>query len=137
MMILSSVYDRSVELAGLVLATSRGGSGSSPGHVFHELGLLVVLVIVVVVVALVLRKRFTGSEPQMPATGFSISDLRDMHRKGQISDKEFESAKTLVVGRSRKILDQPPAGGSADPGPKRRQQSGNGGQRSDNDKKPE
>lgn len=30
--------------------------------------------------------------------GFTLGDLRDMHRKGQLSDEEFERAKQRLIG---------------------------------------
>jgi len=37
--------------------------------------------------------------PAVPGAGggFTLSDLREMHRSGQMSDEEFEAAKSLIV----------------------------------------
>jgi uncharacterized membrane protein len=38
-------------------------------------------------------------EPDDAASGgFTLGDLRDMHRKGQLSDEEFERAKQRLIG---------------------------------------
>lgn len=38
-------------------------------------------------------------EPDDPTSGgFTLGDLRDMHRNGQLSDEEFERAKQRLIG---------------------------------------
>lgn len=42
-------------------------------------------------------------EPDEPVSaGFSLGDLRDMHRRGQLSDEEFERAKQQLIGMLKK-----------------------------------
>ena len=37
-----------------------------------------------------------------PATvGFTLSDLRELHRQGKMSDAEFEKARSLIVGATK------------------------------------
>lgn len=40
------------------------------------------------------------------SSGFSLGELRELHRKGQLTDAEFERAKQKLVGMLRK---DPPA----------------------------
>ncbi len=55
------------------------------------LGLVVVLAFVVAGVAWLIRKRTVGAED--PATpGLTLSDLRQMHREGRMTDEEFDAA---------------------------------------------
>jgi hypothetical protein len=37
-------------------------------------------------------------------TGFTLSDLREMRRKGQISDEEFERAKGKIVAAAQRAI---------------------------------
>jgi len=54
-----------------------------------------------IVLGVVARKILKGP-PDEPNTGitFSISDLRRMHREGQLSDEEFERAKAAIIANS-------------------------------------
>ncbi|MEM6393719.1 MAG: SHOCT domain-containing protein [Planctomycetota bacterium] len=50
----------------------------------------------------ILWKRLTREdrEPTI-STGFTLPDLRDLHRSGQLTDEEFENAKAMLLARSR------------------------------------
>jgi hypothetical protein len=61
-----------------------------------SLGLLVLLV-VGFTVALWLRKRMSPGGADFRAQGFTLADLRDLHKKGLMTDAEFERAKAQVV----------------------------------------
>jgi hypothetical protein len=88
--------------------------------VLAQVGSLVgVIVGVLVVCALLLwgvaalRKRLREPEQYSP-TGFTLADLRQLHRSGQMSDQEFERAKEKLLGSaaasmsaSRRTDDQP------------------------------
>ncbi|MEM6553726.1 MAG: hypothetical protein AAF750_16530 [Planctomycetota bacterium] len=54
------------------------------------------------VTCFVLWKRLTQEdrEPTI-STGFTLPDLRDLHRSGQLTDDEFENAKAMLLARSR------------------------------------
>lgn len=62
-------------------------------------------------------------EPSMSA-GFSLHDLRVMHREGNLTDEEFEQAKALIIGRTKaqpdaeatESRDNEPSQNSIDPG---------------------
>jgi hypothetical protein len=51
--------------------------------------------------------------------GFSIGDLRKLHRDGKMSDAEFEKARAIIVGRSAAAMNSSPtpANNSASPAP--------------------
>ncbi|HWE01583.1 MAG TPA: SHOCT domain-containing protein [Tepidisphaeraceae bacterium] len=65
--------------------------------------LVAFLVIGFVLVAAV-KKRMRDDDVSAPgaAAGFSLSDLRQLHRQGQISDDEFERAKEKIIGAAKK-----------------------------------
>ena len=72
---------------------------------------LVALVIVGWVTVLQVRRRLTQPD-ETSGTGFTLSDLRQLHKSGQMSDAEFERAKARVVEAARKAAerDAAPAG---------------------------
>ncbi len=45
----------------------------------------------------ILRRRLRDCTPQASAESFSLQDLRQLHREGQLSDEEFERAKAQMV----------------------------------------
>jgi hypothetical protein len=70
-----------------------------------------------------LRKRFWGSEDdEVPFVGFTLGDLRSLHKSGRISAEEFEKAKEKIVAAAKraaerdvksanpKVRNQPPGG---------------------------
>ena len=81
---------------------------------------LVALVIVGWVTVLQVRRRLTKPD-ETSGTGFTLSDLRQLHKSGQMSDAEFERAKAKVVEAARKAAerDAAPAGAGGTAGPLR------------------
>jgi hypothetical protein len=64
------------------------------------LGIVGVVLVGMVIVQRVKRKVQQGDEA--PSAGFSLSDLRALHKAGKISTEEFEKAKAKVVEAVRK-----------------------------------
>jgi hypothetical protein len=62
--------------------------------------------IVCLVVALWMRKWVKDSGPIRPNMGFTLSDLRQMHKSGQITAEEFEKAKEKILAAARRNLVQ-------------------------------
>ena len=56
----------------------------------------------------VVRKRFKEDAEITagPATGFTLSDLRQLHKSGQMTDAEFERAKEKIVEAGRRAAAQ-------------------------------
>jgi hypothetical protein len=47
-------------------------------------------------------------ETDEPASlGFSLSDLRELHRSGKLSDEEFERARTKMAASMKRDLTKP------------------------------
>lgn len=82
-----------------MLIASRGGAS-----LFRDLApwlaLLLVFVVVGFMVVIYLR-RSLHSEVTGRGQGFTLQDLRDLHRSGKLSDDEFEAAKAAMIGRLR------------------------------------
>lgn len=77
--------------------------------IFWSLVLLAILVVTFAVVKR-LKKYFRDEEdPFGQSTGFTLSDLRRLHKSGHISREEFERAKAMVVKRAMMPPAQTPA----------------------------
>ncbi|MDB5296978.1 MAG: hypothetical protein JWO31_2961 [Phycisphaerales bacterium] len=64
---------------------------------------LVGVVVVGLVIVSQIRKRLNEAEdPSKAAGGFMLSDLRQLHREGQITDEEFEKAKAKVIDAAKR-----------------------------------
>jgi hypothetical protein len=44
----------------------------------------------------------------VPATGFTLSDLRQLHKQGKMSDAEFERLKGMILGSARAMTEKMP-----------------------------
>jgi hypothetical protein len=51
------------------------------------------------------RRRLTKPD-ETSGTGFTLSDLRQLHKSGQMSDAEFERAKAKVVEAARRASER-------------------------------
>ena len=68
-------------------------------------------------------KRRLGQDDAPVSAGFTLSDLRQMHKSGQMTDEEFEKAKAMVVGAAKRAAERAEArkagvakGANPDPG---------------------
>lgn len=66
---------------------------------------LLVLVIVGLILVTQVKRRLQQDDAPISA-GFTLSDLRQMHKSGQMSDEEFEKAKSLVVGAAKRAAER-------------------------------
>ena len=82
---------------------SRALAQSSTGGVF--VWSLILIALVVAGCAAVLRlRRWLKEDYDGPATsgiGFTLSDLRQLHREGKMTDEEFERARSKMVEAGR------------------------------------
>ena len=53
-------------------------------------------------------KRWMKTDEEPVSIGFSLSDLRDLHRAGKLSDEEFERARTKMAASMKRELSKPP-----------------------------
>lgn len=49
-----------------------------------------------------LKKRVTHVDEAQPTTGFTLADLRQLHRTGQMSEMEYEKAKAKMLEVAQK-----------------------------------
>jgi len=64
------------------------------------LGMLALAVAVLVVIALYIRKKLLSPDDEEKGIGFTIGELRDMHKEGAITDVEFDRAKRAIVSQN-------------------------------------
>ena len=67
--------------------------------------LLVGLIVVGWVTVWQVRRRLTKPD-ETSGAGFTLSDLRQLHKSGQMSDEEFERAKARVVDAARRVAER-------------------------------
>ena len=53
-------------------------------------------------------KRWLKTDEEPVSIGFSLSDLRDLHRAGKLSDEEFERARAKMAASMKRDLSKPP-----------------------------
>ena len=67
-----------------------------PQILFWSFTAVILLVIMALALAYI-RKRLSPSE-DFRGEGFTLADLRRMHKSGQMSDEEYTRAKALIIG---------------------------------------
>ena len=80
---------------------------------------LVAIALCIVAVYFLLRlRRWLKEDPQGNPIGFTLGDLRALHRRGEMTDAEFEKAKAKIVqgtqAAAEKIKPPVPARGSVE-----------------------
>jgi hypothetical protein len=70
------------------------------------------LVLAAYVLISLVRRKLLDEQPEAPA-GFTLPDLRQLHKEGKISDEEFERAKARIISATQAALkrkeQQPPS----------------------------
>ena len=89
-----------------------------PANVLWWAAVLIILLLAGFVAVSLAKKRLLKDDDAAGA-GFTLADLRGLHREGRMSDEEFEKAKQMIVTtirrvNERKLADKkpPPRGGS-------------------------
>ena len=73
---------------------------SDTGMMFVVLGALLVFVILGFVLVAWVRRRMSPNE-DVHGEGFTLGDLRRLHKAGQLSDEEFEKAKAGMIAAAQ------------------------------------
>ena len=80
----------------------------SVGPLLWWMTALIGLLIVGWFAAVQVKKRLRVDEPEHVApAGFTLSDLRAMHKSGKMTDDEFERAKEVVLAVAKRQADKP------------------------------
>jgi len=69
-------------------------------------GVLIAAIVIVGIVAMVVRRIVLGGRVLDQET-FTLSDLRQLHCEGKLTDQEFERAKVAYIARGLARVDDP------------------------------
>jgi hypothetical protein len=73
------------------------------------LGILLAVVILGFGALMLFRRRLTEQDaPQNENVGFSLSDLRAMRDRGEITSEEYEATRAKVVASVKRMVNEPP-----------------------------
>ena len=92
-----------------------GQASKGLSDVWPWLAALAAFVIVGGIVLSVVRRQMMTKDEDVPGTGFTLHDLRQLHARGDLTDVEFKTAKAALIERirddeSEKILGGPGTG---------------------------
>lgn len=95
----------------LTLAQQAPIGDGNPGSLFPQvalwLGVMAVAAVIGSVVFMFLARRLR-SEPEDEPDGFTLEGLRVLHRRGDLTDEEFERARAKIIEAAQR---RPPARG--------------------------
>ncbi len=84
-------------------ASTNGLSG-----VFVWSGVLIAAVLVAFAGYSYLRRWMRQADDPDAGRGFTLSDLRDLHRQGKMTDEEFQATRAQLVGAAKRMADGMP-----------------------------
>ena len=97
-----------------LLTSTLAQSPAAAGRVVFWCGVLLIAAAGLALAAWWLRRRLIADDDAEPLPmGFSLSDLRKMHERGELSDEEFEHAKRRMVAGTRARMEAENQGGTA------------------------
>lgn len=95
---MTSIAQAAATAATALLAQQRPAPS---GDLFHEILLLAGIIagaaVVIAVVAFFIKRRLAA--PTEVGEGFTLSDLRRMHKDGALSEEEYEAARRAMIAR--------------------------------------
>ena len=84
----------------LLASSTRGFLEISPW-----LALLVGVVVLGTIVILMVRRLLTNRECESDGTAFTLQELREMRDRGELTEEEFQRARTAMVGQVQRSGD--------------------------------
>jgi hypothetical protein len=89
------------------------GSGTSGTAFWISIAALLAVVVVGGVIVMWARRNAKAPD-EGPQQAFTLEDLRRMHERGELSKREFETARDALIQRTREAARRapPPRGGS-------------------------
>lgn len=77
--------------------------------------LALIIILIVLFGALMAYRRWLNTDDTNGSEGFTLSDLRRLHKAGQMTDAEYEKAKAVLIGSIKAAAEKPSAGGKEGP----------------------
>ncbi len=98
---------RTSDMMGILAAGTNGTDNPSNDYlwIFVWSIALVAMVALLYLAIIRLRRWMSGPEDLTPE-GFTLSDLRKLHDKGQLTDQEYERAKSQLVQQSQAAINR-------------------------------
>lgn len=90
------------------------------GQIILWSAILILTILGLFVLLSVYRKWMTSSESTSGGPGFTLSDLRRLHKEGKMTTEEYEKAKALIIGPLTTALPDPLKRDTGDPQTPRR-----------------
>jgi hypothetical protein len=82
--------------------TNLADSDTGPGDIILVCVLLLIVVLAAAYGVMWLRKRLWSDEDvELPAAGFTLGDLKQLHKSGKITDEEFQVARNKVLAAAK------------------------------------
>ena len=75
-------------------------------QIFTWIGVLMAATIVLAIIVAAIRKRYHDRNDLSGNIGYTIADLRDLHKRGELTDEEFAAAKSLIIEQSKINMDK-------------------------------
>jgi len=94
--VMSPALVASAPSTGSLVASGGSGAGDLFERIWPTLLVLLVIAIAGGLFAMWLRRRI-GAKDETGLAGFTLEDLRRMHREGEMSDEEFDRAKAAML----------------------------------------
>jgi uncharacterized membrane protein len=86
--------------AAVILVLAQDSGGSMLRVIAWSLVLICLLMVGLFAISK-LRQWMRDDDMPAPGIGFTLSDLRQLHKQGQMTDEEFERAKSKIVGGAK------------------------------------
>src|SRR3954454_1446171 len=85
---------------------AQAGMGSALGWTL----VLIVSLVVMFGAVVAFRKWMKSDDAPTSGPGFTLSDLRRLHKEGKMTDEEFDKAKMVLIGTAKVGTDKPVLG---------------------------
>jgi hypothetical protein len=92
----------------LCLAQARPLTPSGAASIIFWSAVLIALVVVAFLAYVQFKRWMSDSAPTSSSPGFTLSDLRQMHREGKMTDEEYQQARDKMVSSAKKMADSLP-----------------------------
>jgi len=80
--------------------------------------LILIVILMLLFGGVVLYRKWMKADDTTTGEGFTLSDLRRLHKEGKMTTAEFESAKAILIGSLKKQQGNKPVLGERSAGPR-------------------